>query len=288
MKFFNYHKNKIFFLIIISFFLSGCANLFALVEPTPNFAVTEQMLALNQTQVALDITVQAYQATQTQVALATSTPPPTATPLPSPTATPGPIIIQDDFSTNTGRWTECGQCVIQNGVLQMGPYPISITGEAYTAICSDCGLAQDYKMGIDATFVNGYTDRGFGLLLRELDGNYIDVEITTWQVYGIWAYDKAKNSWGSYLTDGWGLTGTLRPGSATNRVEVEVTSREGTSNVNIKINGELVKTIDMPAVAGRVGLVVGLHSLGVAFDNFYFEGYPVRSPENQGLPEQNG
>jgi hypothetical protein len=237
--------------------------------------------------VALDITVQAYSAAQTEAARATNTPIPTETPTPTATVTPGPIVINDDFSADTGRWIECGQCRIENGSMHMGPYPISDKGEGYLAICSDCGIVQDYKMGVDATFVDGYTDRGFGLVLREGDGNYADVEITTWQVYGAWVYNKSINSWGNLLGgDPWKLSGTLYPSYGTNRLEVEFTSQGGTSTLTIHINGQLVNTATMPAVSGRVGLVVGLHSLGVLFDNFYFEGDPVRKPvENNPNPQ---
>lgn len=278
-----YHR--VFIFTAIGMFLFACGSN---TSPTPNAQATSAMLSLEQTKTALDVTVEAYQAAQTQAALATATPLPTATLPPSPTPTPGPIIIQDDFSANTGRWIECGQCVIENGVMRMGPFPISITGEAYTAICRDCGVAQDYKMGVDATFIDGYTDRGFGLLLRELDGGYVDVEITTWQVYGAWVFNTNTNVWGALLNGGWKPTGSLYPSAGTNRLEVEVTSSAGTSTINIRINGQLVNTTTMPAVSGRVGLVVGLHSLGVAFDNFYFEGYPIRELENESPSSQQG
>ena len=130
------------------------------------------------------------------------------------------------------------------------------------------------------------SDRGFGLLLREEGGAYIDLEITTWQVYGAWYFNNEKNAWGTLFDKGWQQTGSLYPGAGTNRVEAEITSSGGNSNINIKINGQLVNTTTMPAVRGRVGLVVGLHSLGVRFDNFYFEGYtteqPTAEPSNGG------
>ncbi|MBL8099218.1 MAG: hypothetical protein JNK81_08550, partial [Anaerolineales bacterium] len=44
------------FIFIISSFLSGCANVFAPATPTPNLAVTEQVLSIQQTQFALDVT----------------------------------------------------------------------------------------------------------------------------------------------------------------------------------------------------------------------------------------
>jgi outer membrane murein-binding lipoprotein Lpp len=253
-------------IILMVLLLSGCAA----PAPTPDVHGTATMASLHQTQAALNITVQAYQAAQTEAARATETPlPPTITP--TPTVTPGPIIIQDDFSTDNGRWVDCGQCKIENGGLHMGPYPISNDGGGYIAICNDCGQPGNYKMGVDATFVDGYTDRGFGLVLREQNGSYLDVEITTWQYYGAWIFDNDKKQWGAFFTDGWKPTGSLNPSAQTNRLETELVSKDGKDTITIRINGDVVSTITSDTFSGRVGLVVGLHSLGVIFDNFYFE-----------------
>ncbi len=280
-------SQKLLPLSLLFIFVSSCGTFAPPPSPTPDLQGTAISLSLQQTMVALDITVQAYSAAQTEAARATSTPIPTETSTPTATVTPGPIVIRDNFSVNTGRWIECGQCRIENGSMHMGPYPISDKGEGYLAICSDCGVVQDYKMGVDATFVDGYTDRGFGLVLREGGGSYADIEITTWQVYGAWVYEKSNNAWGTWLSgDPWKLSGTLYPSYGTNRLEVEVASQAGTSTIKILINGQLVNTGTMPAVSGRVGLVIGLHSLGVLFDNFYFEGDPVRKPvENDPNPQ---
>ncbi len=261
-------------LVMLIVFLASCGT-----EPTPTPGAqgTATLPGIQQTMTALDATVQALLATQTEAARATATPLPTETLTPTPTVTPGPLVIRDDFSADTGRWQECGQCRIENGALHMGPYPISEKGEGYLAICSDCGVVRDYKMGVDATFADGFTDRGFGLIIREEDGDYADVEITTWQVYGAWTYDKSINAWGNLLGgDPWRLSGTLYPSYGTNRLEVEITSQNNNSTLTIHINGQLVNTAQFPAGSGRVGLVVGLHSLKVAFDNFYFEGEPVK------------
>jgi len=267
---------KYFPLLVLSLLLfSIIASCNAEQPPTPDLQATAISLGIQQTMTALGATVQAQAATQTELARATNTPTPTETLTPTPTVTPGPLVIRDDFSADTGRWVECGQCRIENGILNMGPYPISDKGEGYLAICSDCGVAQDYKMGVDATFKDGYSDRGFGLVIKEDDGYYLDVEISTWQVYGGWAYDKSNNLWKNILGgDGWKLSGTLYPSYGTNRLEVDITSKDGTSTLNIRINGQLVRTATMPASSGRVGLVVGLHSLRVTFDNFYFEELP--------------
>lgn len=276
---------KYILLFVLILFLAACGTK---ASPTPDVQATATWLVIQQTMVALDMTVQAHAAAQTEAAKATATPLPTATLSPTPTVTPGPLVIRDDFSSDTGRWTECGVCKIENGTLQMGPYPVSDKGEGYIAICSDCGTVQDFKMGVDATFKDGYTDRGFGLVLREIDGSYADVEITTWQVYGAWVYDKPKHTWGSLLGgDPWKLSGSLYPSYGTNRLEVEVKSQGGKSALSIYINGQSVKTGEMPAISGRVGLIVGLHTLAVTFDNFYFEGDAIRQPVESN-PGQQG
>lgn len=272
---------KFIWLFVIIVFVSGCGQS---ATPTPNVSATGKMLSLNATMAALDVTVQAHQAAQTEAARATATSTPLPTSTPTQTATPGPTIIQDDFSSDTGRWVECGQCKIEGGVMKMGPYPIAIDGGGYMAICKDCGKPQDYKMGVDATFLDGYSDRGFGLLLREQNGSYVDIEITTWQVYGAWLFNNDNNLWYTLIDDGWKTTGNLHPGAQTNRLETEIVSDGGKSTINIRINGQLVTSTTMDAITGRVGLVVGLHSLGIAFDNFYFEGYPLNQPKDNPTP----
>lgn len=264
-------KSFLFFLLFLV--LTACG---AKATPTPDVQATATWVQIQQTMTALDVTVQAQSAAQTEAAKATVTPSPTATLTPTPTVTPGPLVIRDDFTSDVGRWIECGACRIENGALLMGPYPVSQTGEGYLAICSDCGVVQNFKLGVDATFKDGYTDRGFGLALWEAGGDYVDVEITTWQVYGGWIYEKSTNGWGNLLGgDPWKLSGSLYPSYGTNRLEVEAIPQGEKSKLSIYINGQLVNSVEVPAISGRVGLMVGLHSLGVIFDNFYFEGEPV-------------
>lgn len=97
--------------------------------PAPDTTATAFALSLQQTMVALDVTVQALSVGQTQAAIPTPTS--TPSPVPSPTNTPGPVVINDDFSADVGRWQGCGQCAITNGSLVMGPYPVSNSAEGY-------------------------------------------------------------------------------------------------------------------------------------------------------------
>jgi hypothetical protein len=250
----------------------------ATIEAQQHFIETESVAMVN--------TTIAQIATQTALAIPTATPTitPTSTPLPTATATPGPLVIDDDFSTLDARWQGCDVCSIKDGALVMGPYPSADSAQGYITLCKDCGIVHEYKMSVDATFVSGVSDRGFGFLVREWDGNFIDLEITTWQLYGLWYYDseggKAFTAWHSLLSKAYLPTGYLRPGLIKNHIDIEVVASDANKEkdlIKISFNGTLLNTIEVPTGAGRVGLAVGLHSIGVAFDNFHFEGMPLIS-----------
>jgi hypothetical protein len=145
-------------------------------------------------------------------------------------------------------------------------------------------------MSVDATFISGVSDRGFGLVLREANGDYIDLEITTWQLYGVWFYDKkaggAWKAWHSLLSKAYLPTGALNAGLHTNHIAVYVHSSDTNRQqdlIEISLNGRLLNTVQIPRSAGHVGLVVGLHSIGVAFDNFHFEGFPLQPGDSGGF-----
>ena len=206
------------------------------------------------------------------------------TPIPSkttPTSAPKPTsprfstgIISDDFSSDAGRF-KCDKCEIKDGALFMGPYPSSDSVKAYYAICADCPVVTDYKMSVDATFAEGASDRGFGLLLRENDGSFIDLEIATWQVYGVWHFDATQGdstrAWDkAYLSGGW-AKGGVKAGRLTNHIEVTMKSTASGSTLYINMNNRSARTVILPSGQGRVGLILGMHSLGVSFDNFTFE-----------------
>lgn len=217
--------------------------------------------------------------TQTQLARPTATR--TRTPTPRPTSTPmptsGPLMIDDSFDSLDARWQSCTVCTVKAGRLIMGPYPASNSARGYIALCKDCGIVREYKMSVDASFLSGASDRGYGLMLREWGGDYIGVEITTWQVYGVWFFDSKKEDWYTLLEKGFMPTSSLRPGAIQNHIDVEVMAdplKKDKDVVKISINRRLLNTIEIPKGDGYVGLAVGLHSIAVAFDNFHFEGTP--------------
>jgi len=206
---------------------------------------------------------------------ATDTPVPTATSIPTITPTQGPIVVDEDFSTDNGRF-KCDYCKVNDGALLMGPFPATDSLESYYAICNECGVAENYKMSVDAWYIEGASDRGFGLLLRENDGSFIDTELTTWQVYGVWNYDKTFQTgyqgW-SGITDGF-ISGWLKPGRAVNHLEVIMRTENGKTTLTVTINDKGSRNFNIKSDRGNVGLLVGMHSLGVAFDNFHFEELP--------------
>jgi hypothetical protein len=233
---------------------------------------TAQYLTVRQTELAIQGTESALAAAETQLAApATTTPtkPPAPTATRPPTRTPGPFVIFDDLSEDVGRWRPCGVCDYRSGELVMGPYPPSGGLSGYVALCEDCGLLQDYTITVDSRFLDGYTDRGWGIVLRydEATGDYVDLEITTWQVYGVWTFDAEAGTWESPSL-GWRYAPALYPSYGSNRVEVAVVGE----TAEIRINDVTVLLMeDMPPGPAQVGLTVGLHSMEVGFDQFLLE-----------------
>ncbi len=220
--------------------------------------------------------------TDTPTVTPTDTPIPTATNTPQPTDTPtpiGPIVFTDDFSTeNKSAWSGCKSpfCKWQGNKLQVGPYDASGGGDPHIVTCEACGQAMYYKASVDATFVDGYNDRWFGLAFNMDDDTMHEVGIMTWlQFCGIWEWDFNKNSW--YLENqSWDTlwNGMVKAGYLTNRVGVEVrpTNQANMADFYIKLNGKTSFVVyTRPVKLGKVGLVVEIHGMEVHFDNFEYE-----------------
>ncbi len=128
-------------------------------------------------------------------------------------------------------------------------------------------------MAVDASFADGVSDRGFGLLLRMTEEYMLTMEITPWQTVDVWRLDFETGNWewvnGSF-------SGLVRPNQQRNRIETEIRpalSGGGmTSDIYIKVNGKTVFVVyNQPAEMGLVGLTLFGHSTEVIFDNFEFE-----------------
>lgn len=206
--------------------------------------------------------------TNTAVPTETEVPPPTATD--RPTATPGPVVITDDFSSDLGIWTGCDFCTIDNGVMIMGPFPVSGAYIQHNLYCVPCGKVTNYRMSVDVTFVAGQSDRGYGFLVREVDDYMLTYEITPWQTLDFWKADFNTQEW-EWINGVW--TGSANPGKVTNNIEVEVTTNaNNTTDIRLSVSGRSPLVIfGQPAEPGWMGLTLFGHAMEVAFDNFYFE-----------------
>ena len=185
--------------------------------------------------------------TFTPLPTATDTPAPTDTPVPTITPTTGPIIVDDDFSTDSGRF-QCDSCVVKDGALIMGPFTAVDSFKPFFALCNDCGIATNYKMSVDTWYADGRSDFGFGLLLREHGDSPIFLATSTWLVYNVFSFDtsvKGGRGWESLMGD-WS-EGGLRAGRGINNLEVVMQTVDGKTKLSISINGKVRRTLDLPA-----------------------------------------
>lgn len=265
-------KKQLTILLVAGISLVACG------QPTPDTH------AIN-TAIAQTSTAEASKFTPT---FTSTEPPPTTTFTPTsthaptqthtPTVPPRPIHFQDDFSHDTGSWIACGKCEWENGALYMGPYPASEAYVQQITYCLDCGLVTNYKISVDATYEEGPSERGYGLILRETDEYLMTCEITPWQTVDVWKYEFLKNEW-TWVNGKW--TGAVNTGRMSNHIEVEVTSSgTGKSQISVTVNGRTVLVLwNQPADQSPVGLTLYGHALQVYFDNFEFEEYePYGTP----------
>ncbi|MBI5934307.1 MAG: hypothetical protein HY867_11415 [Chloroflexi bacterium] len=205
----------------------------------------------------------------------TATPvPPTATPLPTdtplPTPTPGPIVIDDDFSADNGRFT-CESCTIEGGQLTIGPFPLVDSWQPFTVLCNDCGDVPNYKMSVDTWYNSGNNSFGWGLVVRQDEKTTYLIASSSWLVYNVFSFDLSSASSGGLgyksLIRGWDKKSGLVAGRGVNHFEITMQG----STMTIMINGLNLRTFDLPTNDGQVGLWVGNWETSAFFDNFHFE-----------------
>lgn len=208
----------------------------------------------------------------------TPTLPPTETPTITPTATPeGPIVFSDDFSdANSKNWKGCTSCKFQDGVLLMGPYAARGSGTDQTdvAYCVACGKKTYYRIAVDVTFVEGFTDRLYGLMVGHGEDYQTVLGISPLQYAVLWRYDYNKQ-YGSLINASTEnvFNSQVKPGKLTNRLEIIVEpAGAGQADMKMILNGIVSFVAYKIAVEpAEVGLYMDWHSMGVAYDNFEFE-----------------
>jgi len=217
--------------------------------------------------------------TSTETATQTLTPSPIPTDTPTITLTPGPFTFFDDFSQpNSISQYSCDQCVVKDGSLLFGPFdPENNLGEQFRMVIREiCGAHTHYRLSVDATYVDGPTDRFFGIVaLIKGDENNLDrvvyLGISTWQVYVIRDYNYKTGILSDLSAD---LTGYVNPGRNTNHIMIEVkpSARDGFVDVYFTINNGLLYVLYLqPAEGTLAGLGMSFHSMTVSFDNFRYE-----------------
>jgi hypothetical protein len=228
--------------------------------------------------------------TPTLTPVPTSTVTPTLTPSPLPTdtptitPTPGPFSFRDDFSQadTLYRYT-CEQCRIEDGSLVFGPFePKDNLGEQFNlVICDICGEHTYYRVSVDATYVDGPTDRFYGIISLVEPGSsglkrLVYLGISTWQVYVIRDYDYGKGILNELNSN---LTGYVNPGKATNHIllEVKPSAQANFVDVYFTINNGLMYVLYLqPAKPTMAGLGMSFHSMTVAYDNFTYEEIEIK------------
>ncbi len=207
----------------------------------------------------------------------TPTLPPTKTPTITPTATPsGPLVFSDDFSADNKNWKGCVGCRWQDGVLLMGPYEVKGEGtdQSHTTICIPCGKKSYYRIAVDATFVDGFTDRLYGLLVGDSKKYITYVGISPLQIAVLARGDYEKGYYDLLNASTENVFSKLvRPGKLVNRIEIIVSpAGAGSADFTMKINGAVsYVATNLPVEPSEVGLYLDWHSVGAAFDNFEFE-----------------
>ncbi len=191
--------------------------------------------------------------------------------------------VTDTFDADYGNWEIFDGAQISGGTFYLGQFSdCADVGSdkpfACFTQCLTCGYATDYDMIVDAAYVDGVTERTFGMVLRFVDNNgngvvdpddyYLDFELSIYDKFFILWEHNTDGKW--YIVDQKNVE-DINAGRKWNTMEA-VTASGGTE-VDIYINGTWAAgATGIPAPTGTVGLVVGGRAMQAAFDNFEF--YP--------------
>lgn len=219
--------------------------------------------------------------TEAGASLPTSTSPATSTPLPVPSDTPLPTStpevrkIEDDFAARSEIWGECENCIWKDGILLFGPYPPKGSGQdqIFYVICEACGEHSFYRVAADVSYSEGYgADRTFGILAGLQSNGFLGAGTITTSQHALYeTFDFGTKRWGGTEFN---TFAAVRPGRATNRIEVTIrpSASPNRADIVVNVNGKnVIQLWDQPVQASKAGLYLGWHSIGVVFDNFEYE-----------------
>lgn len=307
------------FILMVSIFMSGCDLTSPTIAPggqpaDQNLLLTQAAIQVQQTQLALDQAQLALEQTRVAasgledqgeiVTLEAETPVPEDLSEPSPTPETNlsseEKAFSEDFSVDSGRFSLADKITIENGALYMGIFEQcadfnSEKSSGCVSVCLACGdQSAEYEVNVEAVYVEGVSNRSFGLVLRFLDknGNHlIDQE----DYFLGWVFSVNSRRWQLYehqpdQIKPWRLvTGGRSNLRATPRKPnyLRVVSTKDGQRVDIFMNdtrmARLVTTHPLPGEIyvenmpdhGEIGLWVAQRGVRVLFDNYEFTDQPV-------------
>lgn len=276
----GHHRKAVYLvlLILLAAFLAGCSLLPAPAPPTP---FPDLALTVAAQTIAADLTRNAPPTatpipSEPLAPTATPTPLPTNTPfsvdLPSPTLpvppseTPKPkILFQDDFSGDTGWFTDRDED--KGFEFTRDGYLISVNILKAPIWSIREREMSSVRIEVDGTILSGAEDGYYGVVCRHLDSdNYYALVVSGDGSYGI-----AKSDAGMYSFVATGQapeTVLARGRNATNRVRGECVGDKITLYAN---DQELLAIQDPDFEIGYTGVIAGTRLSGpisVLFDNF--------------------
>ena len=189
-------------------------------------------------------------------------------------------FFYDDFSTeDTSAWEIWPGSEVYGGEFHLGQFADCAdvgSNDPYGCFsqCVACGTVSEYDMAAYARYVDGVTDRTFGLVLRFVDQNgnglvdpndyYLDFELSIWDQYFI-IWEHLDNGTWNVLAES--FESSIAGSHQTNHLRA--VAYNGGSDIDIYINGTNVWSVTgLPYSEGAVGLAVGGRALEVAYDDF--------------------
>jgi hypothetical protein len=144
-------------------------------------------------------------------------------------------------------------------------------------------MVSTFELTVETAFLEGPSERGYGLVVGLNDDRFLTYEITPWQTIDFWEYEYTKDEW-TWLNGQ--FTGTIRSGVQKNVIGVRASENaSGKLDIALLANGRTPLVIfNQDADPGWVGLTVFGHAVEVAFDNFHHR----RDPDLPGLQRPFG
>jgi len=205
--------------------------------------------------------------TDTQTTTPTNTLTPTEPAIPTLTSTPTnipEILFEDDFSYDTGWYTDKGEDF--SFEYAKGGYRISVDILNAPIWSIRERNYTDVRVEVDAAQISGAQDGYYGLVCRHTDSdNYYALVIGSDGAFGI---AKSQNGEFVILRTGTAVPGVIKSGEAANRVRADCVGE----TISLYANDQkLVEIQDNDFESGYIGVIAGTRLSGgvvVLFDNF--------------------